>query len=62
MVTGITAGLSVWWLKLQKSCPSCKKALPRLRWPRSWRQLLWGGWTCENCGTEADARGNRIVA
>ena len=44
-------------------CPVC--ALTRyglgLRWPRSTRQLLRGGWTCRGCGSELDRHGNLLT-
>lgn len=35
-------------------CPSCGMDLPKVRRPKNVRQMLWGGWTCERCGTECD--------
>lgn len=43
-------------------CPECRTPVPMYRSPRSLRQALWGGWTCERCGTEMDRRGRRIYA
>ncbi len=40
-------------------CPRCGQAFPRRRIPRNFRQALWGGGTCENCGCECDKWGNR---
>jgi hypothetical protein len=36
------------------SCPKCGTKLPEVRNPRNMRQVLWGGWTCANCGVELD--------
>lgn len=35
-----------------KHCPQCNNELPRVRVPTSLSEALWGGWTCEKCGTE----------
>jgi hypothetical protein len=35
-------------------CPSCGTPLPFTRIPKSFRQLMWGGWTCTTCGNEFD--------
>src|SRR5215469_12685295 len=32
------------------NCPACGSPMPVVRHPRSLRQALWGGWTCEKCG------------
>ncbi|MDI1243356.1 MAG: hypothetical protein PSX80_15690 [bacterium] len=42
-------------------CPSCRTRVPRYRTPASLRQALWGGWTCENCGTEMDRHGMELT-
>ncbi|QEH31943.1 hypothetical protein OJF2_04100 [Aquisphaera giovannonii] len=41
-------------------CPACGRRLPVVRKPSSWRQALWGGWTCPSCGAEVDAWGNKV--
>ena len=41
-------------------CPECSSPVPRYRTPTSLRQALWGGWTCENCGTEMDRHGMEL--
>jgi hypothetical protein len=35
-------------------CPSCGAAFPIVRIPKNYRQFLWGGWTCNQCGEEFD--------
>jgi hypothetical protein len=35
-------------------CPSCDAPLPAVRRPKNFRQMMWGGWTCANCGKEFD--------
>ena len=42
-------------------CAVCGQALPLVRRPRNRRQVLWGGWTCPNCGTELDRRGGELA-
>jgi hypothetical protein len=44
----------------QVKCPSCATQQAFFRWPSSFRQLMWGGWTCTNCGTEMDRKGTAI--
>lgn len=41
-------------------CAECGVPMPPLRRPANRRQMLWGGWTCKNCGTELDRRGNPV--
>ena len=41
-------------------CPNCGTAVPQFRHPTSWRQALWGGWTCSDCGTEMDRKGKEL--
>ena len=65
VVIGVTAALLL-SAKVQKDvndkggCPNCGTHVPRVRHPTSWRQALWGGWTCSNCGTEMDRFGNEL--
>ena len=42
-------------------CPECGTPVPRVRRPTSFRQALWGGWTCQNCSTEMDRHGNQLT-
>jgi len=42
-------------------CPHCQTPVPRYRKPTSLRQAAWGGWTCENCGTEMDRHGMQLA-
>lgn len=42
------------------SCPQCGRSLPSKRLPTSLRQMLWGGWTCGNCGVELDKWGHQL--
>jgi endogenous inhibitor of DNA gyrase (YacG/DUF329 family) len=41
-------------------CPACATQQPLWRRPASFRQMMWGGWTCPNCGTEMDRNGKAI--
>ena len=41
----------------QLTCPKCNAPLPKLRKPESFKQLLWGGYTCKTCGAQLTARG-----
>jgi len=42
---------------IARRCPCCHEELPRFRLPKTARQLLWGGWTCRNCGNEINRHG-----
>jgi hypothetical protein len=42
-------------------CPSCHKIHSQIRAPRNFRQALWGGFTCDQCGLEAD-KWNRPIS
>jgi hypothetical protein len=42
------------------SCPCCNLALPQVRKPKSFRQAMWGGYTCQNCRAEVDKWGRQI--
>ena len=41
-------------------CSRCQARVPRFRLPTSWRQAMWGGWTCRSCGCEMDKWGVEI--
>ena len=41
-------------------CPVCDAPVPAFRWPSSFRQALWGGWTCDTCSTELDRRAMKV--
>lgn len=48
-----------WKINLNPTvCSKCGHHLPQIRRPKNLRQVLWGGWTCPNCGTELDKSGN----
>ncbi|MGE3975470.1 MAG: hypothetical protein AB7F59_13175 [Bdellovibrionales bacterium] len=44
----------------EKRCPKCNEVLPKYRVPARVKEVLWGGWTCQKCGTpiEVDFFGN----
>jgi len=51
-----------WGINLEPvNCPRCMSALPQIRQPKSRREQLWGGWTCEKCGCKVDKWGREIV-
>lgn len=42
-------------------CAHCRTPSRQgVHWPKSFHQLLWGGWTCSVCGTLNDKWGRRI--
>ena len=49
----------MWGLPHKKAiCGQCGTAMPmHFRIPTSWRQAMWGGWTCAECGFELDKFG-----
>lgn len=50
-----------WGINLQPvQCPECGTSAPVIRRPRNWRQFLWGGCTCDECGTEYDKWGQKV--
>jgi hypothetical protein len=58
LVTVGTVTKNRWGINLDSaSCPSCKVPIPQPRKPQSLKQALWGGSTCEQCGTESDKWG-----
>lgn len=38
-------------------CPKCKTEQPKNRTPKGWKEILWGGFTCSNCGCKMDKYG-----
>ena len=43
------------------NCPACGSLMPPVRQPESFRQALWGGWTCTKCACKMDKWG-RLIA
>jgi hypothetical protein len=59
VAAGVMAGGIVFLVVLlqkAKKCPDCGTAAPKFRIPANRRQMLWGGWTCPECGCELDRR------
>lgn len=47
-----------WGINLKPTvCIECGTPMPTVRKPASWRQAMWGGWTCAECGFELDKWG-----
>jgi hypothetical protein len=44
------------------NCPRCGARRPLFSWPPSWRHVLWGGWTCRQCGCEIDFLGRDNIS
>lgn len=38
-------------------CEKCGREQPKVRKPANMQQAMWGGYTCEGCGSELDGRG-----
>lgn len=52
-----------WGLNLEAvRCPVCQTRMPTWRRPASFRQALWGGWSCQRCGCEMDKWGTPIFS
>ncbi len=50
-----------WGINLDsRSCPHCNASMPQVRKPQSLNQALWGGSTCQQCGTESDKWGRKV--
>jgi hypothetical protein len=50
-----------WGINLDsRSCPRCRTPISQLRKPQSLKQALWGGSTCQQCGTESDKWGREV--
>jgi len=63
IVGGVVGGLSVLLFGLLRpvpKCPECGEQLPKVRKPANRRQILWGSWTCPNCGCEVDRKGRKV--
>lgn len=51
-----------WGINLRPvRCPACGEPAPVVRRPQNRRQAMWGGCTCEACGTEYDKWGVPIA-
>lgn len=38
-------------------CPACGEKQPVIRKPKGLYEILWGGYTCKNCGCKMDKFG-----
>jgi len=38
-------------------CPKCETEQPKIRKPKGWKEILWGGYSCANCGCKMDKYG-----
>jgi hypothetical protein len=51
----------VWGINLKPAvCTQCGTTMPTVRKPANWRQALWGGGTCPECGFELDKWGRPV--
>ncbi len=51
-----------WGINFQAvDCPRCHAPVPGVRQPKSRREMLFGGGTCDKCGCEMDKWGNPIT-
>jgi hypothetical protein len=42
-----------WGINIDRvNCPRCQTPMPKIRKPKSRRERLWGGGTCDTCGCE----------
>jgi hypothetical protein len=62
MMRDTARGRGKWGLNYSppSECPGCGERLPLVRVPTSFRQAMWGGWTCTYCGCELDKWGKVI--
>jgi len=44
------------------NCPKCSENMPRFRSPKSFRELMWGGWNCPKCGCRMNQWGKEILS
>lgn len=42
------------------NCPRCHVPVLTTRAPRTFKQVLWGGWTCAECGCVMDKWGHEL--
>ena len=53
---------SKWGINVEPvKCPNCRTSAPVWRKPTSFNQMMWGGHTCSQCGTEMDKWGHEIA-
>lgn len=64
LICGLIGGCVVFLIALiipAKTCPDCKKKMPKFRKPNSLKQAAYGGWICPYCGCEINRKGEKIV-
>lgn len=62
-VGGLIGGLMVLRRAMslpERHCPNCGERFPGFRRAVTFRQMLWGGYTCGRCGYEVDRHGAQI--
>lgn len=42
-------------------CPNCGNPIGRVRTPKTFAQVFWGGATCNKCGIEVDKWGRPVA-
>lgn len=60
LVGGIGAAVVLLMFAMSRKpvkCPACGREQPKMRAPTSMEQAMWGGYTCEGCDANLDARG-----
>ena len=60
LVGGAGAAFAILFFVLSRkpvNCPTCGREQPKARRPTSMEQAMWGGYTCQGCGAEMNARG-----
>ena len=51
-------GKTRWGINFSRvSCPNCGAAQPAVRTPKNRQEVMWGGYTCAQCGTKMDKWG-----
>ena len=47
-----------WGVNLKTvNCPKCDQEQPKIRKPKGFQEIMWGGSTCSNCGCKMDKYG-----
>src|SRR5271163_3243269 len=50
-----------WGINFRRaSCTECGEPMPLVRRPANFQEMLWGGWTCSECGFELDKWGKPV--
>jgi len=59
-IIGVFVGIIIASIRKPIFCPKCKTQFQLGKSKRTLHQILWGGWTCQNCGSEIERKGNLI--